>query len=334
MSFCRYKSLIQVGDTVVIYLSPRQMYLIKVKENEIFQTRYGALKHDDVIGKKYGSKVQCTKGFVHVLDLTPELWTSTLTHRTQILYGHDISFILIQLGLKPGSTIIEAGTGSGSLSHCIARTISPNGRLMTFDFHQERVLAAREEFEDHGLSEIIDVQHRDVCLDGFGIDKSVDAVFLDLPHPWEAIQFTDSLLKNGGRICCFSPCIEQVQRTCQALNNFDFMDIETYECILRPYEVRDLSLKKYKFKPNKLDDKVINVDSVNAIQDSETTENDDSLTNNDKKIKLEQNSNEIPNNFNSKTESKFADYIIFYMNSEVAGHTGFLTFATKFTEQL
>lgn len=314
MSFCKYKSAVEIGDTVVIYLSPKQMYRIKVKENEIFQTRFGALKHNDVIGRKYGSKIDCTKGFVHILDLTPELWTLTLTHRTQILYGHDISFILMQLALKPGSSVLEAGTGSGSLSHCIARTISPNGRLMTFDFHQERVLTAREEFQDHGLDSIVTVQHRDVCIDGFAVEANAfDAVFLDLPHPWKAIPFADLALKNGGRICCFSPCIEQVQRTCQTLSNFNFMDIDTYEVVLRPYELRDLSLKNYKFSPNKEDQ---TEEPSNCVSVPEA-----------KKVKLSSNAND------SRPNEDYSNYSVFYMNNEVAGHTGFLTFATKYTEE-
>ena len=40
------------------------------------------------------------------------------------------------------------------------------------------------------------VKQRDACKDGFELDKIADAVFLDLPHPWDAIShFTnDSII--------------------------------------------------------------------------------------------------------------------------------------------
>ena len=82
------------------------------------------------------------RGWVTILHPTPELWTLTLPHRTQIIYSTDASLVAMEMGLRPGSKVIEAGTGSGSLSHCIARSIAPNGCLYTFDFHQQRVKMA------------------------------------------------------------------------------------------------------------------------------------------------------------------------------------------------
>ena len=62
-----------------------------------------------VAGLKYGSQVQMTRGWAFALHPTPELWTLTLPHRTQILYTPDISMVLTQLELRPGSVVCEAG---------------------------------------------------------------------------------------------------------------------------------------------------------------------------------------------------------------------------------
>ena len=59
------------------------------------------------------------------------------------------------------------GTGSGSLSLAFARTLAPSGHLYTFDFHQERVEAAIELFQQNGFNNIITANLRDVCQMGF-----------------------------------------------------------------------------------------------------------------------------------------------------------------------
>ena len=52
-------------------------------------------------------------------------------------------------------SVVESGTGSGSLSHSFIRTIAPHGHLHTFDFHKERVEIATKEFKEHGLEHLV-----------------------------------------------------------------------------------------------------------------------------------------------------------------------------------
>jgi len=154
----------------------------------------------DIIGVEYGSKVELSKGWAHVLQPTPELWTQTLPHRTQIIYTPDISMIIHQLEVRPGAVVIESGTGSGSLSHYFLRALKPTGHLHTFDFHEARADQARDEFRRHGIADFVTVYHRDVCNLGFGdeLDGKADAVFLDLPAPDLAVPHAFKALKLSG----------------------------------------------------------------------------------------------------------------------------------------
>ena len=119
MSFIFQKELVEEGDTVMLFLSVNSVHAIEVNktmknkhglvvENK-FQSIYGALRVMDLVGRKYGSKINLPSGWGYILHPSCELWTKTLPHRTQIIYTPDISLIVLGLDLSPGSTVIEAG---------------------------------------------------------------------------------------------------------------------------------------------------------------------------------------------------------------------------------
>ncbi len=322
MTFDVYKEFIEENDTVILYISFNTMYPLKVTPkttnrngdvvDHVFQTVYGALRVEELIGKRFGTKVRMTRGYGYVLYPTPELWTKTLPHRTQILYATDISMILLQLELKPGSVVVESGTGSGSLSHSILRTIAPNGHLHTFDFHQKRVEAASKEFEDHGLRDLVTAKHGDACADGFGLENVADAVFLDLPHPWDAIPHAKKAMKRstGGRICSFSPCIEQVQKAAQKMKELGFIEISTLECLIREFLVRRSSMPTYDHS------------KVSAVSNDEEGA---------KKRKLDEE-DEANGESSDKTKPvpkpEDTNFVTGVPLTTMPGHTGYLTFAT------
>ncbi|THH11158.1 hypothetical protein EW145_g850 [Phellinidium pouzarii] len=235
---------IAAGDLIIVWLTRDAVQSLVVTPGKEFNGKFGVYRHADLVGLPYGSKVGSRngKGFIHVLRPTPELWTIALPHRTQILYLADIAFVVSYLNIKPGSQVVEAGTGSGSFSHSVARTIGSKGHLYSYEFHETRANKARDEFHSHGLADSITLTHRNVCKDGFTIVDQADSVFLDLPAPWEAIAHAKNALRKDRttRICCFSPCMEQVLRTVTALNEAGFTAITMYETLIRPHEVHAL----------------------------------------------------------------------------------------------
>ena len=214
--------------------------------------------------------VEATTGFVHLLPPTPEIWTASLPHRTQVVYTPDYSYILHRLRATPGTVLVEAGAGSGSFTHAAARAVyngHPNlstdgssmqdsrtkrwGKVWSFEFHEQRAEKLREEIKEHGLDGIVELTYRDVCQDGFAPDETspsemkADAIFLDLPAPWLALKHltrasTSSPLSSmtAVHLCTFSPCIEQVQRTITTLRTLGWVEIEMVEIAAHRVEVR------------------------------------------------------------------------------------------------
>ncbi|CAO3647594.1 unnamed protein product [Mucor hiemalis] len=291
------------------------MVPVFMKKDDVFHNRYGVYNHNEVIGKQFGSRMVASnyKGFIYLLHPTPELWTLVLPHGTQILYIADISFITTMLEMRPGVNVIESGTGSGSFSHSIARTIAPHGRLYSFEYHKERVALAEQEFKEHGYGDIIKMHHRDVCKDGFQMKDAVNAVFLDLPAPWEAIASAKEAFKQNhtGKICCFSPCIEQVAKSVTALEEQGFIDITMFECLIREHQISPL--QKIKFE-----------DAIKDAQDRKA-KGLPSVENAAMKRKMTRDE-PIP------TPQEIEDSIHLMLVSktvgETRGHTSYLTFAT------
>lgn len=226
----------------------------KRRRGEVESEDTPAQSHDDAPAKA----VTASSGFVYILRPTPELWTSCLPHRTQVVYTPDYSYILQRIRARPGSRLIEAGAGSGSFTHASARAVysgyprSPGhrtGKVFSFEFHEPRFQKMRDEIKHHSLEGIVHITHRDVYKEGFLVEgKSPDAtsIFLDLPAPWEALHhLSRRRLEAGGKegdssgpwespldprrsayLCTFSPCIEQVTRTVAELRALGWTDID------------------------------------------------------------------------------------------------------------
>lgn len=110
MSFCNYKSVIEEGDTVILYMSNTMHAIDVVPEiknkkdilvENVFQTMFGALKVRTLIGKKYGDKV--SKKIISILFILfyMDCHTPRFVHIIIILDITRIKYliILIKLGL-------------------------------------------------------------------------------------------------------------------------------------------------------------------------------------------------------------------------------------------
>lgn len=323
---------IQEGDICIIHISEQSRYVFKIEREAQLQTKFGHLKADDLIGHPYGQQFDCKRGWVLPLRLTPEFWTKLLPHRTQILYQADISMILLYMDIKPGSIVVESGTGSGSLSHSILRACLPNGFLHTFEFNETRANEARREFEEHGFGNNVRVYNRDVCQDGFNeeLNNSIDACMLDLPRTWDAIEHAHRVLKSdGSKLCTFSPCIEQVKQNVIRMSELKFKDIVTYECIMRPMKIEEQKLRLWN---EDILDQLVRADEErleNIRKKTRKVDNDSELKNN--------NSNSISSNSNSNNtiQQPFSANQLAkssHLSAKPCGtvsHSGFLTFASK-----
>jgi tRNA (adenine57-N1/adenine58-N1)-methyltransferase catalytic subunit len=285
---------------VILASTPSSSQDAGYAEGVVTNTRFGSFPHSTIIGSQWGSQIRASKvdtgsrgrpnskkrkanemngngadheedpstkeveladsGFLHLLPPTPESWTYSLPHRTQVVYTPDYSYILHRIRARPGSRLIEAGSGSGSFTHAAARAVFNGypessdhtsdsfGRVFSYEFHKERHQKVADEMVAHNLASIVTCTHADAYADGFLLPKvesgsprtpTANAIFLDLPAPWSALPHltrestdsTPSVLdpESPVHICTFSPCIEQAQKTVSCLRKYSWLDIQMVE---------------------------------------------------------------------------------------------------------
>ena len=223
------------GDLAELVGLRHKHFIITLKAGADFHTHRGVVLHDDLIGKPWGTQVFSHMGspFFLVQPSLADLLID-LPRNTQILYPKDIGYILVSMGVAPGQTVMEAGSGSGSMTIALASAVGPTGRVISYEIKPDTQNLARKNLVRVGLDEHVEFKLRDI---GEGIDETnVDAFFLDVPNPFDYIPQVRGALKPGGFFCGLSPTFNQVEKTLYALRRNNFAFIETCEILLRFYK--------------------------------------------------------------------------------------------------
>jgi tRNA (adenine57-N1/adenine58-N1)-methyltransferase len=228
-------SIARDGDLAQLVGLRHKHFILTLQAGAKFETHRGILQHDDLIGKSWGTQVFSHIGAPFFL-LQPSLadLLTELPRTTQILYPKDIGFIIVTMGIGPGQTVMEAGTGSGSMTTALAYAVGPEGRVISYEVKPDVQNLARKNLTRFGLDSRVDFKLRDI-QEGFD-EAEVDAFFLDVPNPYDYTSQVRDALKPGGFLCCLIPTFNQVEKTLQALRQTRFAFVEVCELLLRYYK--------------------------------------------------------------------------------------------------
>jgi tRNA (adenine57-N1/adenine58-N1)-methyltransferase len=220
------------GDLVQVVSPTNKMYFFHLSPGGQFQTHRGIVRHDNLINTQYGSQFHSHNGSVFYL-LQPTLGDLLLQtpRNTQIMYPKDIGYTIIKMGIGSGYKIIEAGTGSGALTIALAWSVNPGGMVYSYDTRVQMQQLAYKNLKRLSLEKNVLLKTKDI---GEGFDEiSVDALFLDLPNPYDYLENVRDSLKPGGSFGCILPTINQVSRLLLVLHQNNFAFVEVCEILLQ-----------------------------------------------------------------------------------------------------
>jgi tRNA (adenine57-N1/adenine58-N1)-methyltransferase len=225
----------QSGDLVQLVGLRHKSFIFPLSEGGDFQTHRGVLKHDDLIGLPWGTQVFSHLGAPFFL-LQPSLadLLLDLKRNTQILYPKDLGFILLTMSIGPGQRVLEAGTGSGSMTIALAYAVGAEGSVVSYEQREEMQKLARKNISRTGLASRVDFKLRDI-QEGFD-ETDADAFFLDVPNPYDYIAQVRAALKPGGYFGSIIPTVNQAEILLRALRRHKFAFIEMCEVMLRYYK--------------------------------------------------------------------------------------------------
>ncbi len=230
----------QAGDLVQLVGLSYKSFIFTLEEGAEFHTHRGIIRHDDLIGKQWGTQVFSHNGSPFFL-LQPSFTDllRNIKRATQIMYPKEIGYILLYMGIGPGQRIIEAGTGSGSFTAALAHAVGSEGKIYSYEAKESTQQVAKKSVEKLGFSACIEFKIRDIAL-GFE-EENVDAVFLDVSNPYDYLSQVRVALKPGGYFGSIVPTANQVMQVLVALRRNDFAFIE----------VCDIAVKFYKTEPTR-----------------------------------------------------------------------------------
>jgi tRNA (adenine57-N1/adenine58-N1)-methyltransferase len=230
------------GDLAELVGLRHKHFILTLKAGSKFESHRGILLHDDLIGRPWGTQVFSHLGapFFLIQPLLADLLVD-LPRSTQILYPKDIGFILVTLGIGPGKRIVEAGTGSGSMTIAAAFAVGADGHVTTYEVREDMQNLARKNLERVGLAARVDFKLRDIRR---GMDETdADAFFLDVPNPWDYTRQVRATLKPGGSLGTIVPTFNQVEDLLPALRQDGFAFVEVCEILLRYYKPEPARLR-------------------------------------------------------------------------------------------
>jgi len=234
---------------IVHLLDPRgNKYTITLESGKALHTHRGQIDHDSLIGNPPGVTVLSTKD-VEFLVMRPHLddYVLGMPRGAAVVYPKDAARIVALADVGDGSSIIEAGAGSGALTCYLVRAAGTHGRVLSIearaDFAEIATENVRRWFGGTPRTWSIEVGPFQELALGVA-PESVDAVVLDMLAPWECLSAADVVLVPGGALVVYVATTTQMSRVVEEMRaSGRWVEPRAEELMLRTWHLDGLAVR-------------------------------------------------------------------------------------------
>ncbi|MFQ5908856.1 MAG: tRNA (adenine-N1)-methyltransferase [Thermoplasmata archaeon] len=189
----------------------------------------------DGLNRLVGRSIEVKGRTYAVLEPSVRDRIETLHRKAQIVGSKDAAYLVFQVDLQAGDTVVEGGAGSGALTTALAHTVAPSGRVVSYEVRPDFLEVASTNVQEAGYADVVRFREADITQ---GIEETgLKAVVLDLPEPWAAIPAAKAALRPAGHFASYSPTVEQMRDTVRTLRKEGFVDVWSVELLERRMEV-------------------------------------------------------------------------------------------------
>ncbi len=235
----------KAGEACLLFDRKGRRYLIELVPGAEFHHHHGKLPHDEIIGSEEGITLKSSMGR-SLTVLRPRLadFALKMPRGAAVVYPKDVGAIIVWADIKPGNTVVEAGTGSGALTMALSRAVGDSGRVISYEVREDHATLAAKRIRGFFGSIPDNIELRVGSVEAGLEDLTPDRIVLDLPEPWHAVPLAAGNLAPGGIFCCYLPTVPQVQTVREAIGDSGgFLDVMTFEIMMREWSVDGRSVR-------------------------------------------------------------------------------------------
>ena len=222
---------VKKNETVVLIDDCYTKYIINTSYKTDKYKGVGVFNPADLIGKEIGKKIKIGNKEFWLLRPSVMDKIQGLRRKAQIILPKDSAHIILYCSIGSGYSVLEAGIGSGSLTVALANVVAPDGKVFSYDNREDFIKHAMKNLKKMELDRYVTTKLHDITK---GVkERNLDAVILDIPNPWDAVEHAWNALRTGGYLCTYSPLTSQVEKTVDKIKKLAFIEVKTFENIQR-----------------------------------------------------------------------------------------------------